>query len=199
MNHLPSSHSLAASCVPSLDFFDDHARMTSATTVLAFGNDQEQRGLAANAIRDYDEAIKLDPKDALAYAGRGVALATKGDFDKALIDCAAALIVDPNEPFAYIRIAWVRATCPVPKFRNGEVAVSMATKACELTAWKDRKYLGVLAAAYAEQEDFANAVKWQTTALELATAETAEPDKQLGRECLELYRAGKPYRDEAKK
>ena len=54
----------------------------------------------------------------------------------------------------------MRATCPEEKHRNGQQAVEYATKACELTAWKNAPYLGTLAAAYAEAGDFAKAVQF---------------------------------------
>ncbi len=38
------------------------------------------------AISDFDEAIRLDPKNAWAFAFRGMAWAAKGDSDKAKKD-----------------------------------------------------------------------------------------------------------------
>ena len=40
-------------------------------------------------IADYDELIRLDPKHAKAYSGRGAAWAGKRDFDKAITDLSA--------------------------------------------------------------------------------------------------------------
>lgn len=51
------------------------------------------------------------------------------------------------------------------------------------------------AAAYAENGEFGEAVKWQEKAIELApTSEKADLRSRL-----ELYKSGKPYRDEPKK
>ena len=38
------------------------------------------------AIADYTEAIRLDPKNAVAYSNRGVALKCKGKIDEAIAD-----------------------------------------------------------------------------------------------------------------
>lgn len=53
------------------------------------------------AIRDCDEAIRIDPNYALAYVHRGFALAAKGDYDKAVQDYDSALRLNPRESFAY--------------------------------------------------------------------------------------------------
>ena len=89
-------------------------------------------------------------------------------------------------------IAWVRATSPDARYRNGAVAVEYATKACELSKWNHWGRIDTLAAAYAEQGNFEEAIRWQTKAIELAPT---EPDKKEGRELLDLYKTGQPYRE----
>ena len=76
--------------------------------------------------------------------------------------------------------------------RDGKLAVATATRAAELTNWKDEQVLSTLAAAYAESGDFAAAVRWQQRALELhaATGVSTKADQDR----LALYKAGKPYR-----
>jgi Flp pilus assembly protein TadD len=75
------------------------------------------------------------------------------------------------------------------EFRNGEKAVASATRACELSDWKDWQCLRTLAAAHAEAGDFPKAIEWATKALELAP----EPAKEGVREHLSLYRNNKPF------
>ena len=60
-----------------------------------------------------------------------------------------------------------------------------------MTAWKEYRNLGALAAAYAELGDFRKAVGWQHRALDLALP----ADKKEFQDRLALYQAGKPYRE----
>ena len=67
-----------------------------------------------------------------------------------------------------------------------------ATRACELTKWKNPRFLNTLAAAQAEAGDFDAAVKSQERAIELLTDERQKDDY---RSRLVLYQAKKPYRE----
>lgn len=62
---------------------------------------------------------------------------------------------------AHSRSAWLRATCPDARNRDGKLAVESAWRACELTNWRNPGELEVLAAACAEADDFRSAVRWQ--------------------------------------
>ncbi len=52
-------------------------------------------------IADCTEAIRLDPKFARAYAGRGYAWYFKGDYDKAISDDNEAIRLDPRSATSY--------------------------------------------------------------------------------------------------
>jgi tetratricopeptide (TPR) repeat protein len=61
------------------------------------------RGMAYNlkgdphhAIADFDQAIRLDPKNAYAYNGRGGAYIVKGDLDHGIADFDQAIMLDPK-------------------------------------------------------------------------------------------------------
>ena len=94
-------------------------------------------------------------------------------------------------------LAWLLATCPEDRFRDGKKAVAAATRACELTRWKNAEVLDTLAAADAEAGDFDAAVKWQLKALGLMGKDD-EPGRKAMDARLVLYRAKKPYREQPK-
>ena len=54
------------------------------------------KGDYARAIQDFDQAIRLDPKNAYALLNRGIAKARKGDKIGGEADQAAARRINPN-------------------------------------------------------------------------------------------------------
>ncbi len=50
-----------------------------------------------HALADLDQAVQLDPKDALAYVSRGVASSAKEAYDKAVADFDQAIQLDPKD------------------------------------------------------------------------------------------------------
>jgi len=129
-----------------------------------------------------------------AYYNRAETKMSDGEFAEAISDYEAAVRVDPGYALAFNGLAWLRATCLVAEFRDGAKAVEQASKASELTNWKNAHYVGTLAAAYAEASDFDSAVKWQKKAIDLLTAEE-EYLRADFEERLKLYQSGKPYRE----
>jgi hypothetical protein len=66
-----------------------------------------------------------------------------------------------------------------------------AKRACELNKWKNPFDLGTVAAAYAANGDFDNAVTWQRKALE--DPFYRKESRKEGRKMLKLFEQKKPY------
>ncbi|MCI0703734.1 MAG: tetratricopeptide repeat protein [Planctomycetia bacterium] len=145
------------------------------------------------AIADYTQALKLDPTRSEAFDSRGLLWNEKGEYAKAIADFTQAIKLDPKDPAYSENLAWIHATCPDAKFRNGRKAVELATKACELTKWKDGFYLDTLAAAHAEAGNFVKAIEYQKKALEDKTF--AKENADGAKERLKLYEQRMPFRE----
>jgi len=153
------------------------------------GDAYYSKGEYDSAISDFNKAIDINPKDAVAYVFRGDAYEKKARYKEAILDYNKAIEVDSKYVFAYNNLAWVLSTSKEPRFRNGEKALQLALKACELTDWKNPSCLDTLAAAYARLGDFVNAIKWQEKALESPKLSNNKDAQQR----LVLYREHKPW------
>jgi tetratricopeptide (TPR) repeat protein len=64
-------------------------------------NAYDIKGERDRAIADYDEAIRLNPKNARAFQIRGLAHRAKGDNDRAIADYDEAIRLDPKYALAF--------------------------------------------------------------------------------------------------
>jgi len=148
----------------------------------------------AEGEADFATAIGLAPKMADAYIGRASARWERDDYRGAVADMRSSIQLDDSDPTSHNGMAWYLATCPDASVRNADKALLHAKKACELTEWKEPFYFDTLAAAFAEGEDFAQAVTWQEKAV---AGGDAFPEDTL-KECrlrLEMYKKRQPYRE----
>jgi tetratricopeptide (TPR) repeat protein len=144
------------------------------------------------AIPDYGDAIRLDPSDPDAFFNRANIYKVQQRYPLAVRDLQEVVRLDPKDADAHDALAWLLATCPDAKVRDGAKAVEHAGTACELTDGKSPRCLATLAAAFAEAGRFDLAVRWQKQALEAPTFARDEGARQR----LQLFEDKKPYRDE---
>ncbi len=168
----------------------------SSYAFICRGNAKAGKKDYERAIKDYDKAIQFDPLSSSAFASRGSTQADMRNYEKAIADLRKSVELDAKSEYAANALAWLFATCPEAKYRNGKKAVELANRACELSKWKDFNNIDSLAAAQAEVGNFAEAVKWQEKALENPSWTKEEQDD--AKERLQLYKDKKPYRDEKK-
>jgi len=153
----------------------------------------KMKGQYDQAIADYNKALEINPRFVEVYENRGLACYEKGQYDQAITDYNKALEINPRSAAAYNGLAWLLATAKEPRIRNGEKAVELALRACELSHWKNPIFLDTLAAAYAREGDFGNAIKWQEKALEFPETYKYIYKQDEAKERLKIYQQHKPW------
>ncbi|HUA65684.1 MAG TPA: acyltransferase family protein [Alphaproteobacteria bacterium] len=139
---------------------------------------------AASAPPTFDNELKLAMNDTLNHK-----------FRDAIQHYYRALGLNQNSVVALNGAAWVLATAPDAGLRDGNAAVVLATRACELTQYQEPVFLGTLAAAEAEAGDFQNAIATARKAQALAATNGLTQVAEKSGEMIQLYKAGKPFHE----
>jgi protein O-mannosyl-transferase len=148
-----------------------------------------------DAIEHYRQALKQMPDSVHAHYQLGLALQCQGQFPAAIAQFQKILELDPRHVAAQNDLAWLLATCPDAKLRNGTKAVELAQQAELLSGGRTPEVLDTLAAAYAEAGQFDRAVESAKRALNLFTDQNNRSLAGAVQVRLKLYEAGFPFRD----
>lgn len=149
------------------------------------------------AIADFTQAIRLEPNQPDPRYNRGRMWEKKGEYDKAIADYREAFRLNPGNFRVCNNLAWIYATCPIDKYRDGKKALENALRAHRQYGSDHWRLAATVAAAYAENGDYHEARVWQTKAMALIgdDGSVTDKDKQSLQSRLELYKANKPYRE----
>ena len=120
------------------------------------------------AVQDFDRAVELDGSNSLFYTERADAHNHLGNWGRAAADYRQAIELDNSLGRAYQGAAWLMATCPDQRFRDASRALQAAERALELDGGGDYRYLDTMAAAYAINGEYENALTYIADAIELA-------------------------------
>ena len=96
------------------------------------------------------------------------ALAQKGKINDAVEHLEEAVRLDSSWTVPMNNLAWLTAVRKDAAFYNPNKAVQLAQRACELTGYKDAEILDTLAAAYAAEYRFPEAIDTAQKALKIA-------------------------------
>jgi HemY protein len=152
------------------------------------------QGRFDEAMVSFKKALDVYPEHINARYNLGLALGASGKGRDAVMQYLKVLELKPDWPLAAKSLAWILATDKDNALRNGSEALKWARVAFQGKYQADPEVLDTLAAAFAEDRQFAEAVHAALKALELAEA---VGDKELIEsisERLRLYKAGRPYR-----
>jgi tetratricopeptide (TPR) repeat protein len=155
------------------------------------GQAYQLQGSPDKAVADYTEVLRLHPNHVPTLVARAAMSVRQRAYLDAWGDLEKGLTLEPENPVVCNNLAWLLATCPEDNYRDGQRAVELARKACELTAWEMPNCLDTLAAACAETGAFADACRWETEAMALSP----DSEKPVRRSRLDTYQSQQPYRD----
>ncbi|KKK42543.1 hypothetical protein LCGC14_1464740, partial [marine sediment metagenome] len=105
------------------------------------------------------EALRLKPGYPDAANSLGLALQKQGEISQAVKHFNNILKTEPDSVNALSSLAWILATTSNTELYNPAKAVKLARRACELTKYKNPSALHMLAAAYASDGKFPQAIK----------------------------------------
>lgn len=147
-------------------------------------------GQTAKAEQQFSQVLELAPNHPPALIGSAAAAKNAGRREQALQRFRTAQSVAGDEPAVAIMIARLLATAAEGETRDPEEAIRLAELACRSAEPTPAYWLDTLAAAYASQGRFDNAVQTAERAREQAI-ERNEPQKVAVIERhLDLYRRG---------
>ena len=154
-----------------------------------------QKGQVSEAMVHYRKFLEIEPDNVEARNTLGTALIQQGRLREAIGQWQEALAIQPENGNAASNLAWVFSACPDDSIRDGRQAVELAEKALRISGGKIPMIYKVLAAAYAENGRFSDAIETAQRGAELATnqgnpALAAELERNSA-----LYQSDRPLRD----
>lgn len=159
--------------------------------LLQLGIFQSVQQQSSKAVKTFSAVLAIEPADWQALHGRGDAYLNLGRQSDALADYEQALKLKPDDEGLLNNLAWLLATSPDAKLRDGRRAIRLATQACEANQYKRAYTLSTLAAAHAETGDFPSAIRWSSKAVEIGAKDQLDSLKKE----LAAYKSHEPWRE----
>ena len=154
-----------------------------------------QKGRLAEAMVHYRKFLEIEPENVEARNILGTALIQQGRIREAIEQWQEAQTIEPENGNAASNLAWVFATCPDDSIRDGRRAVELAEKALRISGGKIPMIFRILAAAYAENGRFSEAIESAQRGADLATSQGNSGLAVELQSNIALYQAGTPLRD----
>jgi protein O-mannosyl-transferase len=149
------------------------------------------RGEVDHAVAQYESTLAINPNHTDAQNNLGAVLFQQGKLDQAIDHYQKALEVNPQDVRAEANLAWAFATSPQSAIRK-TLSVKLAVDANQATGGVNPRILRILAAAYAQNGEFSEAVETGQRAVQLATEQNNFALADSVRSELDLYRNGQP-------
>ncbi|MDM8552264.1 tetratricopeptide repeat protein [Desulfobacterales bacterium HSG2] len=150
-------------------------------------------GKTEMAMRDIATALEINSHDIGSYKLRSEIRYERQQYEMALSDLSVALKFNPEQYEYYNDAAWIMATCPNKDVRNAKKAILLSEQAVKIC--KNPTTMDTLSAAYAENGNFAEAVKTVEIAITLIKKDSDPEILSKLKKHLESYKAGIPWRE----
>ena len=163
-----------------------------AKVMTNLANAYSEQGKSGEAIKCYREALQFNPNSAITYSNLGWELKGIKELDDAVVCFYKAMRLNPEMVPVLVGMAQILATHPDPQKREPNSAIGFASRAVELTEYREIPVLETLATAYAAAGRFDSAVETMQKALELAISGRNDIVVNRIREQLKQYQSAKP-------
>jgi tetratricopeptide (TPR) repeat protein len=153
-------------CLSTLSSFVPHRANTSEYDAWTYANrgiTNADKGKLDDAINDFNQAIRLDPKSGWIYCQRGSAYSSKGDFEKAINDFTRYIELQTNDP---CDCAYVTRGYAYSEHGDYDKAISDYNEAIRLNPTNSQTY-GYRGYAYSGESEYDKAISDYTDAIRL--------------------------------
>jgi protein O-mannosyl-transferase len=152
-------------------------------------------GRLSDAETLFETCVHEEPDEPRTHAALATTLLAMGRTAEGIQEERAAVKLNPNDVETMNRLAWLLATQPDAKLRDGAEAVRLAEHVRDLTGGGSARFLATLDAAYAEAGRFPDAIAAAQKTRDTAQAQGQTDLAKAAEERLKLYEAGKPFHE----
>ena len=154
-----------------------------------------QKGQVTDALVHYRRLLELQPDNIEVHNIVGTVLIQQGQAWEAVEEWQKVLAIQPDNGNAMSNLAWVFATSPDDSLRDGAKAVQLAEQAMRISGGRIPIIFRTLAAAYAENGRFSEAIQTAQRGIELANSRGNSGLATELQSNIVLYQERQPLRD----
>jgi protein O-mannosyl-transferase len=154
-----------------------------------------QKGRVDDALVHYRKLLELDPNNIEVHNIVGTVMVQQGHIREGVEEWEKVLLVRPDNGNAMSNIAWVLATSPDASIRDGAKAVRLGEEAMRISVGRIPMIFRTLAAAYAENGQFPEAIQTAQRGIDLANSQGNPGLATELQDAIALYQERQPLRD----
>lgn len=155
-----------------------------------------ENGFYDKAESEFLAALNFDPENHEAYRNMALIKYEQKNISAALDYLEKGHAIKNDNLLIMNDLAWLLATCSEEELRNGKRSLELALEICNITEYKNARFLDTLAAAYAETGQYLKAIDTAKTAMEIALIKNnSRLHKEITQRII-YYNSNSPYHEE---